>query len=105
MVSDGSISPNQLCVVLFEQGVLSYNEDTVARLNSGSLHAYDFLRDQIRKLNITPAMLALEPCSGSVIVTDPDNGDVKACVSSISRPRNRAIRPLRTIMWTAMHVN
>lgn len=103
MVSDGSISPNQLCVVLFEQGVLSYNENTVARLNSGSLHAYDFLRDQIRKLNITPAMLALEPCSGSVIVTDPDNGDVKACVSYPGYNTNKYANKIDTKYYYKMY--
>lgn len=35
---------------------------------------------KIKKLEITPAMLALDPCSGSIVVTDPATGDVKALV-------------------------
>lgn len=81
MVFDGSLTGNQLCVILFEQGVLAYNEETVERLQVGAIDAYSFLRQQISNLTITPAMLALEPCSGSIVVTDPDDGSVKVCVS------------------------
>ena len=81
MIDDGSISPNELCVILYEQGVLSYNENSVASLLNGTVSAYEFLRTQISKLTITPAMLALEPCSGSIIVTRPEDGSVLACVS------------------------
>lgn len=66
---------------MYEQGILSYDEEQVAKLSSGSVSAYEFIRSQIRNLKITPAMLALEPCSGSIIITDPKTGNVKACVS------------------------
>lgn len=81
MIDNGSVSGNELCVILYEQGVLSYDEKEVAKLLNGTTSAYTFIRTQIEKLTITPAMLALEPCSGSIVVTDPDTGNVKACVS------------------------
>ena len=81
MIENGSLSGRELCVILFEQGVISYDENKVAALTNGTISSYTFIRDQIKNLNITPAMLALEPCSGSVIVTDPKTGNVKACVS------------------------
>lgn len=36
---------------------------------------------KIKNIEITPAQLALDPCSGSVIITDPDTGEVRAMVS------------------------
>lgn len=50
--------------------------------------AYDFIRSKIYKLELTPAQLALEPCSGSVVITDPDNGNVLACVTYPSYDNN-----------------
>lgn len=81
LIDQGTVSGSELCVILFEQGVLSYDEEQVAKLSRGAISAYEFIRKQIRDLKITPAMLALEPCSGSIIVTDPKTGNVKACVS------------------------
>lgn len=81
LINQNVISGSELCVVLFEQGVLPYDEEQVSNLKNGIISSYDFIRKQIQSLKITPAMLALEPCSGSIIVTDPDTGNVKACVS------------------------
>lgn len=81
LIDDGTLRGSELCVALFEQGVLKYDEEQIKSLNNGVISAYDFIRKQIQNLTITPGMLALDPCSGSVIVTDPDNGQVKACVS------------------------
>ena len=44
---------------------------------------------KIYSLEITPAMLALEPCTGSAVITDPDNGDVLACVTYPGYDNNR----------------
>lgn len=81
MIFSYKLSGAQLCVLLFDQGVLEYDEAQIEKLNNGTLSAYNFLREQIRKLKITPAQLALQPCSGSAVVTDPDTGEVLALVS------------------------
>ena len=81
LIDQGIVSGSELCIILFEQGVLPYDEEQVANLSRGAISSYEFIRKQIQNLKITPAMLALEPCSGSIIVTDPKTGNVKACVS------------------------
>ncbi len=81
MIKDDIISGNQICMVLFEQAVLTDNADDFNGLKSGTLSSYDFLKEKIRLLEITPAQLALDPCSGSSVVLDPITGEVLACVS------------------------
>lgn len=76
-----TLSGKEICILLFEQGVLEYDESQVAKLDRGVTSPYTFLREKIKKLEITPAQLALEPCSGSIIITDVKTGEVKACVS------------------------
>ena len=44
---------------------------------------------KIKKLEITPAMLALDPCSGSIVVTDPSNGAVRAVATYPSYDNNK----------------
>ncbi len=82
------LSGTEICLLLFDQGVLEYNESDIDRLKNGSISAYKFITDRIRQLDITPGMLALEPCSGSVIITDVNTGDVLAMVTYPSYDNN-----------------
>lgn len=81
MIARGDISPRKLCIILFQQGVLDYDDATVNKLKNGTLAPYDFIMDKINRVEITPAQLALEPCTGSTIVTDVDTGEIRALVS------------------------
>ena len=74
MITRGEISPRQLCLILFDQGVLDYDDATVNKLKNGSLSPRDFLMKKIYNIEITPAQLALEPCTGSCVVTDEKQG-------------------------------
>ena len=69
--------------------MLEYDEETISKLNSGQLSAYSFLIDKIRNLEITPAQLALEPCSGAIVIVDVKTGDTLACVTYPSYDNNR----------------
>lgn len=73
------ISGRECCMLLYDQGVLEYNQNDYLKLQNGNVSAYDFVMDKLTNLEITPGMLALEPCSGSIVITDPRNGDVLAC--------------------------
>ena len=81
MITRGEISPRQLCLILFDQGVLDYDDATVNKLKNGSLSPRDFLMKKIYNIEITPAQLALEPCIGSCVVTDEKTGEIRAMVS------------------------
>ena len=76
-----TISPSQICLLLFEQKIIDYNEEDYNKLLKGNSYtAYTFLMEKIRNLEITPAQLALDPCSGSVCIADVNTGQVKALV-------------------------
>ncbi|MDO5293860.1 MAG: penicillin-binding transpeptidase domain-containing protein [bacterium] len=81
LVYNGKIQARQICLLLFDQNVLNYNKDDYAALKAGSKSPYQFIRSKISNLEITPGQLALDPCSGSVVITDPDTGKVEALVS------------------------
>ena len=81
LVQNGSISGQQLCLIMFEQGAVDYDDDIVSGLKSGATTAYSFLMDKINNIEITPAQLALDPCTGSTVITDVNTGEIKALVS------------------------
>lgn len=89
MIADNDISGRQVCLLLYDQGVLAQDDETVRLLRSGVLSSYDLILSKIKKLEITPAQLALDPCSGSCTVTDVNTGEVRAMVTYPSYDNNR----------------
>ncbi len=81
MIKDDVITGRQVCMILLEQDLISVDEEESSKLKNGSLSAYNFMMDRILNLDITPAQLALDPCSGSMVITDVNTGDVLALVS------------------------
>lgn len=78
----------EICLLLYEQNVLEYNESDFSRLKNNRISSYDFIIGKLTNLEITPAQLALEPCSGSVVITDVNTGDVLALVTYPSYDNN-----------------
>ncbi len=90
MLQEDRITGIETAKLLYDQGILDPTDDAeYARLMTGTISAYEFFTTKIRNLEITPGMLALEPCSGGMVVTNPNNGDVLACVSYPGFDNNR----------------
>lgn len=89
LIKSNAISGTQLCLILYDQNVLPYNEEELQELRSGSVSAVTFLKQKIKNLEITPAQLALDPCSGSCVVTDTKTGELLAMVSYPGYDGNR----------------
>ena len=89
LVFSYKLSGTEICLLLFAQGVLEYNADDIMKLEDGTVSAYRFMTDKIRSLEITPAMLALEPFSGSIVINDVNTGDVLAMVTYPSYDNNK----------------
>lgn len=84
------VTASLLCMALYEQGVLECDEQAYNALSSGDEdQAYRFFMQRIIDIDITPAQLALDPCMGSVVVTDVNTGDVKALVTYPGYDNNR----------------
>ncbi|MBO4864760.1 MAG: hypothetical protein J5517_10360 [Eubacterium sp.] len=89
MVRQGEISSHDVIMLLYDQGVLNRNADVeYDAFYRGELTPYSFIIKKIQNLEITPAMLNLTPCSGAVVVTDVNTGEVKAMVSYPSYDNN-----------------
>ena len=81
MIKDDSITGKQICRLLLEQNLVIVDEEELNRFENGRLSSYNFIMNRIQNLDITPAQLALDPCSGSMVITDVNTGEVLALVS------------------------
>lgn len=90
MIISGELTGSQVINLLYDQGILNMATDAdYSDYKAGVMGSYDFICKKIKNLEITPAMLALDPCSGSIVVTNPNNGTVKAMTSYPSYDNNR----------------
>ena len=89
MIREGSLSSYDVIELLYDQGVLHREGDVeYAAFTGGLMSPYNFIIAKLTSLEITPAMLALTPCSGAVVVTDVNTGEVRAMVSYPSYDNN-----------------
>lgn len=89
MILEDRISGKDVCGLLYDQGVLSGTDDHYAKLLAGEISTFSFLKKKIQQREITPAQLALDPCSASAVVVNPENGKVLALVSYPGYDNNR----------------
>ncbi len=89
ILEDDLISGRDCCNVLLEQGVVKLEDSELKSWNAGNESAYTFIINRINNLELTPAQLNLDPCSGSIVITDVNTGDVLALVSYPGYDNNR----------------
>ena len=88
LINDDVITGQELCLALYDQGVLQDNGQDVAELRATG-DAYAFLIKKLSTMEITPAQLALSPCNAGVVVTNDKTGEVLALVSYPGYDNNR----------------
>ena len=89
MLKSEKITGKQALTLLLEQDLIDVEEDELVKFQTGIISSYEFARYLIENLKITPAQLALDPYSGSMVITDVNNGDVLALVSYPSYDNNK----------------
>lgn len=88
LINDDVITGQELCLALYDQGVLKDGGQDAAQLRATG-DAYSFLLKKLSTLEITPAQLALSPCNAGVVVTNDKTGEVLALVSYPGYDNNR----------------
>ena len=90
LVNQDIVTGRELCLALYSQGVLPYDEEQIGLLTAGGADdAFQFMIDKITNLDITPAQLALDPCTAGCTVVDIKTGKVLAVVTYPSYDNNR----------------
>ncbi len=89
LLLDNAITGKQVCNLLLEQKIVTLSEEEAGLWEAGAESAYNFMLARVENLDITPAQLNLDPCTGSMVITDVNTGDVLALVSYPSYDNNK----------------
>ena len=102
MLMDDVLSGYDICNLLYDQNILAKDED-YQQFQAGNMKPFDLMKKKIQTLAITPAQLALDPCSGSVVLTDPTSGKLLACVSYPGYDNNRLANQMDTAYFKKLN--
>lgn len=89
MINNDELTGRQVCQLLLEQNLVEIPDEERRQFESGAETPFVFMQNRIRNLDITPAQLALDPFSGSIVITDVNTGNVLALVSYPSYDNNK----------------
>lgn len=104
MIKDGSITGNQICLMLYDQGILEYDESWYQKLEAG-YSSYEFIRSKINNLEVTPGQLGVEPSTGSVVMTETGTGRTLVCVSYPGYDNNRLTNTMDTAYYSQLYAD
>ncbi len=104
MIKDGTISGTQICLLLYDQNILKEDDSTYNSLVSG-YSPYQFIKNKIKNLEITPGQLGVEPSTGSFVMTDTSNGNTLACVSYPGYDNNRLANTMDVDYYNQLQVD
>lgn len=89
LINEDQIGPWLICETLYSQEIIGHDSAQEEALQNADFQTcYQFMYDCISRQLITPAQLALDPCNGSVIITDVNTGEIRALVSYPSYDNN-----------------
>lgn len=80
-----------LSMTAINHGVVTADEDELDKMLRKKLSPLEFMKAKILALELTPQDLALDPSSGSVVISDPDTGEVLAMVSYPTYDNSRLV--------------
>lgn len=103
MLQNDQLYPEEVCGLLYDQNILSKDDAAYQSFQAGTLSPYDLMIQKIQSLEITPAQLALDPCSGSMVVVDPDSGEVRALVTYPGYDNNRLANQMDTAYYNQLY--
>lgn len=104
MIKDGTISGNMICILLYDQGVLEYDQKMYQQLLSG-YSAYTFMYTKIQSLEIKPGQLGVEPSTGSMVMTETSTGRTLVCVSYPGYDNNRLANSMDVAYYNQVYAN
>lgn len=101
LILEDRITGRNISQLLCRQGVLNADSDYKS-LMAGQISTFSYIKKKIEKLQITPAQLALDPCSASAVIVYEGSGKVAACVSYPGYNNNRLANQMDTSYYNQL---
>jgi len=102
MIRNDVLTGKEVCKILCEQKAIEIPADDEIALFDNKMTPYTFMMNRIKNLDLTPAQLALDPCNGSVVITDIHTGDILALVTYPGYDNNKMANTIDSDYWNKL---
>ncbi|NLP46693.1 MAG: hypothetical protein GX347_06590 [Epulopiscium sp.] len=99
MVQTKQISYKELILVLWEQGIITGDDEFLEMVQRGQITPLAVIKQKIKTGEITPQQVGLDPSTGSVVVLNIHTGEVLSMVSYPSYDNNQLVNHFNTEYW------
>ncbi|WP_317854970.1 penicillin-binding transpeptidase domain-containing protein [Chakrabartyella piscis] len=87
----GAFTTRDAMLIAIEQGTITATEEEIEALAQGGGDVYAMVLNRLQSGDLSPAETALDPCTGSVFVTDVNSGEVLVSVTYPSYDNNELV--------------
>lgn len=90
----GNVSYKNVFLAMCQQGVITADENFQRRVENDQIGSLEAVVIKMQEGVITPQMTALDPCTGSTVITDVNTGEVLAAATYPSYDNNRLVNKM-----------
>ncbi|NMA82735.1 MAG: hypothetical protein GX962_02600 [Epulopiscium sp.] len=102
MIKQREISYKQLVLILWEQGIITGDDEFLLRVEKGNISPTEVIKQKIQDGEITPQQVGLDPSTGSVVVMNIHTGEILSMVSYPSYDNNELVNHFNTEYWNSL---
>jgi cell division protein FtsI/penicillin-binding protein 2 len=101
-IESGKLSSVQMLLTLYELGVITADEQYLARIMSGNISPLNVILEKLDSGEITPQMTYLDPCTASAVLVEVGTGNVLAAVGYPSYDNNELANDMNSAYYNAL---
>ena len=105
LILQDQITGNQLCLVLYEQGILPWDESAYQSLRSGGMSAFNSCGKRSALWRLRRRSWDWKPSSGSCVMIDTNTGELLACVTYPGYDTNRLANTMDSDYYSYLNQN
>lgn len=98
----GGVSQRELMMMMIEQEHIDVTEEERGGIDSGSLSPLSLIIKKLSNGEMSPAVTGLDPCTGSVFVTQVGTGEVLASVTYPSYDNNELVNTFNNSYYNGL---
>jgi len=80
-IENNTLTNKEMTLLLIEQGIITGNEEYVNNIKEGNISPLSVIIKKLETRELQPYKTNLDPCTGSVVVSDVNTGEVLALVT------------------------
>ncbi len=104
-LSSGDVSLRELLLCMFEQGTLDKNSSWYERIEAGTVSPGSAVIGMLDDGTMEPSLTKMDPCTGSVVVSDVNTGEILVSVSYPSYDNNQLVNKFNNDYYNRLRLD